>query len=243
MNIQSNAIMRRFGVERLSVAQSVGLLKKHWLTAIVLAIPIAFMSVVATQPWIDPAMLLRDPLAVAELVPAGCCKVYYGAVSSLGVLLWAAGAAICLFAACLVLALRRGFYALAFLVSGGLLTGFLAIDDLFLVHENVLPAFGVPEPVTYGAYLAAGLGYLAVSWRQIMAHDYALFFAAAGLLVLSAMIDWQFHSEHPLRIVLEDGAKFAGIFAWVTFHATAAGRILADSAGPAVLRRVSRKAG
>ena len=113
-------------------------------TGMILALPLVFMAAVVLQPWIDPADLLRDPLAVAELKPAECCKVYYGAVSNLGVLLWTAGAAIALFGAGLALALGRPAGEAGLLLAAGMLTGFLAIDDLFLVHENVLPAFGVP---------------------------------------------------------------------------------------------------
>ena len=193
---------------------------------VVLAVPVLFMAAVAAQPWIDPADLLRDPLAVAELRQPECCKVYYGAVSNLGVLLWASGAAICLFAAAVALTHWQRTREVVFLTSAGLLTGFLTIDDLFLVHENVLPAFGVSQPVTYGAYALLGLLYLAVSWREILRHNVFLLAAAVVLLGISAIIDWFFHSEHTLRIVLEDGAKLAGISAWISFHALAAWSIL-----------------
>lgn len=193
-----------------------------WLTITVLALPALFIAAVALQPWVDPADLLRDPLAVAELKGAACCKVYYGAVSNLGVLLWMGGAAVCLFAAAVVLANGSRPRTAVFLAAAGLLTGFLTVDDLFLVHENVLPAFGVPELVTYGAYGALGLVYLAVSWRQIIGHNVLLLAAAVVLLGTSVVIDWFFHSDHPLRIVLEDGAKLTGICAWVGFHVTAA---------------------
>jgi hypothetical protein len=197
-----------------------------WLTIAILALPAAFMAAVAMQPWIDPGDLLRDPLAVAEMRQPLCCKVYYGAVSNLGVLLWTCGAAVCLFAAAVVIAQRLPAQRAIFLISASLLTGVLAIDDLFLVHENVLPALGVSQPVTYGAYGALGLAYLAVSWREILRHKVSLLAAAVVLLGTSATIDWVFHSDHPLRILLEDGAKLTGISAWVGFHVIAAWAIL-----------------
>lgn len=198
-----------------------------WLSFLILALPALFIAGVAVQPWIDPADLLRDPLAVAELRQPECCKVYYGAVSNLGVLMWMGGAAVCLFAAAVIVTqgLRPG--AVVFLAAAGLLTGFLAIDDLFLVHENVLPAFGVPEPVTYAAYGMLGLAYLATSWREILNHNVFLLAAGVVLLGTSVTIDWLVHSDHPLRIVLEDGAKLTGIAAWVGFHVTAAWALLA----------------
>ena len=124
-----------------------------------------------------------------------------------------------------------------FLGAAGLLTGLLAVDDLFLVHENVLPAFGVPQPVTYGAYAALGLAYLLVSWREILRHNVVLLGAAIVLLGTSALIDWFVHSDHPSRILLEDGAKLAGICAWAGFHVLAAWTILVRVVTP---RRVFR---
>ena len=190
--------------------------------------PLVFMVALVAQPWLDPALLLRDPLAVAELNLTTCCKVYYGAVSNMGVMLWVSGAAVCLFAAAVVSAARHLTGAVVFLVAGGLLTGFLAVDDLFLVHENVLPAFGVPELVTYGGYAVLGLVYLAVSWREILRHNIVLLALAVALLGTSVVVDWFFHSDHPMRIVVEDGAKLGGITAWVGFHLFAAWKILCD---------------
>lgn len=211
---------RRYGLDGVS----------RLLTLVIVALPVLFIAAVGAQPWIDPADLLRDPLAVAELRQPECCKVYYGAVSNLGVLVWMGGAAICLFAAAVVQAQGARAQAAVFLAAAGLLTGFLAIDDLFLVHENVLPALGVSEPVTYGAYGLLGLVYLAISWREILRHNVVLLFVGVALLGTSVVIDWMFHSEHPMRILLEDGAKLTGICAWVGFHVIAAWTILSAAA-------------
>lgn len=192
-----------------------------WIWAITFFPPAILMVLVWLQPWVAPGDLLRDPLAVAEMHP-DCCKVYYGAVSNLGVLTWTAGAAISLFAALILSSYGEQMKRIAFFLSAAFLTGFLAMDDLFLVHENVLPAFGVPEPVTYAAYASLGLAYLCVFWRNILENRYWMFIVAGGLLATSVTIDWFVHSDHPLRILLEDGAKLSGIFAWTTFHILAA---------------------
>ncbi len=196
-----------------------------WWAALIPAILV--MSIVAFQPWVDPADLLRDPLAVAELKGSECCKVYDGLVSNLGVVLWMACAAICLFSASLIIAQRRKVAGYgAFLLAAGLFTGFLGFDDLFLVHENVLPAFGVPQPVTYAVYGLVAMAYLALSWRQIMENRYELLTAAIALLGTSVTIDWFIHSDLAWRIIAEDGAKFTGICLWTMFHATAAWQVL-----------------
>ena len=202
----------------------------RWIWAATILAPLAIMLGVAAQPWVSPGDLLRDPLAVAEMSTT-CCKVYYGAISSLGVLLWASAAAVCLFAAAVLYTLARPLAEPVFMASAGLLTGLLTIDDLFLVHENVLPAFGVSEPVTYLAYGLCGLAYLLVSWREILRCRYGLLALAVVLLAASVVVDWFFHSDHPARIVIEDGAKLGGIFAWASFHMTAAWQCIVRKAG------------
>ena len=147
-----------------------------------------------------------------------------------GVVLWMACSAICLFAAAVLARFRSLAPETIFLIVAGLFTGFLGADDLFLVHENVLPAFGVPEPVTYGAYALIACGYLALSWRCILNNNFMLLTAAIALLGTSVGIDWVIHSEEPWRIIVEDGAKITGICAWGAFHLTAAWRALTAAA-------------
>ena len=72
---------------------------------------------------------------------------------------------------------------------------------------------------------------LTLSWREILKHRFGLLAVAIILLAISVTIDWFFHSDRPLRILLEDGAKLCGIFAWTAFHAAAAWKaITADEA-------------
>lgn len=194
-----------------------------WLVTLVP--PLVLMIGIALQPWVSPGDLLRDPLAVAEMSET-CCKVYFGAVSSAGVLLWASGAAICVFAASVLAVSSRQIRQAIFLFSAGLLTGILVLDDLFLVHDNILPAFGVSQPAVYGTYALLCSAYILVSWRQILANRYGLLAVAIALFGASIKIDWLFHSDHPVRILLEDGAKLCGIFAWTSFHIIAAWQAL-----------------
>ncbi len=197
----------------------------RWLWAAGLLPPLALMAIVALQPFVPVGDLLRDPLAVAEMKGTACCKVYDGAVSNLGIVLWMSCAAICLFAATVVHAASAKLSAHAmFFAAAGLFTGFLGFDDLFLVHENVLPAFGVPQPVTYGAYAVIAMLYLATSWRQILEHNFGILICAIALLGISVGIDWVIHSDMAWRIILEDGAKLTGITLWLVFHVSAAWR-------------------
>lgn len=224
-NTQSISAFRHDALHARGSSWADGTTVLIWLLALVPAT--LLIAGAAFQPWIDPADLFRDPLAVAELKGTACCKVYDGAISSLGIIGWMSSAAVCLFVATFFASLRdRPQGSVLFFLYAGLFTAFLGFDDLFLVHENVLPAFGVPEPVTYGAYAAIGVGYLATSWRLILANRFVLFGGAIALLATSVVIDWFLHSDNVWRLIMEDGAKFVGISMWLAFHVDAAWNLL-----------------
>ncbi len=206
-------------------------LAPQWLVFAIVLVPALFMAAVGAQPWIDPADLLRDPIAVAELKGTQCCKIYYGAVSNLGVMIWTSGAAVCLFAAAVLAARPDGMRRAVFPFLAGVLTGVLALDDLFMLHDHALPHFGVPQPAVYATYAAMGLAYLLVCWRTILQSHYGLFVVAAGLLAASAGIDWLIHNDELWRLMVEDGAKWVGLCAWVGFHVVACWALLVDPAG------------
>lgn len=105
-----------------------------------------------------------------------------------------------------------------FSLAAGLLTGWLAIDDLFMMHEIVLPAFGVPQGVVVGSIAVLALAYVVASWRIILTSDYWILLAGGIALVASIMIDQVYHSPLPALVYAEDGAKFFGIFCWGTYH-------------------------
>lgn len=192
-----------------------------WIFAFLLIPTLALLCAVVLQPWVPVAYLLRDPLAVAEEATE-CCSVFYGLVSNLGVILWIASGTACLFTAIQVCLARQQSNALAFLIAGGLFTLWLGMDDLFLVHEDVLPTFGVSERVTYSVYAAAGIAYLLVAWRRILAARLSLFLSAGGCLGASMGIDAVVHDEADMRLILEDGLKFIGIVLWAGFHLASA---------------------
>lgn len=180
-----------------------------------------FMTAITIQPWAPVADLLRDPLAVAEMSEK-CCKLYFGAVSTLGSLLWFMTGAICLFAGAVLMVLDYSNRQADFMISAGLFTGWLGADDLFMIHDHVLPEFGVPQLVTYAVYGLLALAFLALYWREIIGSRVAVFLTAGMLLAASVGIDVFIHDDHPLRIVFEDGAKLIGIALWGAFHVAAA---------------------
>lgn len=197
-----------------------------WLIRIFTAVvPLAFLLVVSFQPWVEPKWMFLDPLTAAEL-SGDCCHTYYGFVSTLGLMLWALTSAICLFAAVLLLHRGASGAMLRFSISAGVLTGWLGLDDAFLVHETVLPSFGVPQNAVLAFYVSLAVAYVISNWRLLLSFDFWLLMMGGGALAASVLIDTVFHSLNPALVLLEDGAKFFGVCCWASFHVTTLARVL-----------------
>ncbi|HYW07413.1 MAG TPA: hypothetical protein VE913_10675 [Longimicrobium sp.] len=162
--------------------------------------------------------LTRDPVAELQGAP------YTGIVSNLGVLLWAGAATLCFFAASL---LRPGSEARRFFLFGGALTAALLVDDLFLLHEAVAPIYlGVPEKAVHLGNGLLTLGFLYACRGVIMRTEPLLVMMALGLFGLSVVVDQLLPLSVSTALVVEDGAKLAGITVWLAYFARAARRAL-----------------
>jgi hypothetical protein len=164
-----------------------------------------------------PAYLwTRDPAAIHDANP------FLGAASNLGILLWTAAASLAFFTAA---RLRGEFEARetrAFLVWAGLLTTWLLLDDLFMLHERLLPdVVGIPQWLTvlmYGALLIT----LLARFREVVAvTDTRLLGLSLGSFVFSAGIDQAPGTWHTWEglVFLEDAAKLFGIVSWLAYFA------------------------
>lgn len=190
--------------------------------------PLILFVIIGTQSMVPIAYLVKDPLAVAELTGAECCHVYYGLVSNVGIIMWCAAAAISLFAA-LALMLTGGERSqIWFLAAAGVFTGWLMLDDFFMVHEDVFPAFGVPQPVTYLVYAGLAGLYFTCALKQMIRQRFVMIFLAFAFLGGSVVIDVILHSESTFHMLTEDGAKLLGIAAWCAFHIDAALSLLSQ---------------
>jgi hypothetical protein len=194
-------------------------LPKMWVRSLTFIVPLLFLAAVIFQPWVEPKWMFLDPLTAAQL-SGECCSTYFGFASNLGILIWSATAAICLFSAGLFALLKADRALTWFALSSGILTGWLALDDTFLVHETVMPSLGVPQNAVIAAYAALALLYIASSWRVILASDFWILLIGGLALVVSILVDTVFHSLAPSLVYIEDSAKFFGIFCWASFHIT-----------------------
>jgi hypothetical protein len=169
------------------------------------------LFVVGRALGVDLGDLTRDITVVAGLHPLA------GLLSNLGVLVWCAGSAIALFTA---LRYRTGPGATTarYLLSGGLLSTYLLLDDLFMLHELVAgSSLGLPEDAVYLVLGGAVLVHLTLFRRFLLAIGPWPLFIALALLGCSMITDML--QEHllwmgPWRNVLEDGFKWLGIVAW-----------------------------
>jgi len=205
-----------------------------WIRAITFTVPAIFLAIILLQPWAEPKWMFLDTVTAARF-SENCCSTSYGFISNLGIMLWSATAAVCLFSAG-VFARINARALMWFALSAGLLNGWLALDDAFLLHENVLPYFGIPQNLVLATYVALALAYAAASWRIILASDYVILLVAGTAVAMSLLVDTVFSSLAPSLVYIEDSAKFFGIFSWASFHMTTLYFLVTRTLTPASIR-------
>jgi hypothetical protein len=172
-------------------------------SVVALAALVAWIGLLAVvrSAGFNAAALMRDPATMVGL-PLG-----HGSLSTVGAMGWAFAAALC-FAAHLTRMPAMGSIA-------GLLV-VLGLDDALLLHEEVLPAVGIPQALVFAAYL----GWAAAIARQVAAHaaelDAGLLAVACTAFGISMGLDVAAHAP----VVFEDGPKLFGIavLGWWAFR-------------------------
>jgi hypothetical protein len=189
--------------------------------------PAALLLAVAyLQRAVPVSDLIRDTNAAAGV------PFYVGAISNLGLLLWGAAAAVCLFTWTL-LAGTRGREMRSFLLASGIFSLVLLLDDWLQLHEVVFPHYlGVPENLVYVAYVLAGVAYLLAFRKTILKTEFSLLAIALALFASSIVLD-QFSEIESLPSfrgigAMEDAAKLMGILAWLTYFASTCKGILKE---------------
>tara|TARA_B100000401_G_C52806626_1_gene721448 strand:+ start:1930 stop:2535 length:606 start_codon:yes stop_codon:yes gene_type:complete len=160
---------------------------------------------------IKPELVLRD-LAQTCGYPIGV-----GMISNIGILLWSASAAICLYLS-LSFGINQQIYKLLFL--GGFFSSVLCIDDFFLLHDRYIG----PDFLNL-TYLSMTLLLLIKFWKllvQIGIFNLIISILFLGLSVLFDGIIQQFFKEsYEITQIFEEGFKFLGIACWLNFWSKA----------------------
>lgn len=155
-------------------------------TFYVMVVPLAVVALVGVFFGVQMPFLMRDVTALADVHPLT------GVMSNCGILLWWSSASIWLFSAMIHRA-RHSRESFGFALSSGLLSAYLAMDDLFQFHEYLAPHhLKIPEGAVYGALAACMAVYLLAFYRLFMRRDGVLILLSLILLSVSAGIDGLF---------------------------------------------------
>ena len=192
-------------------------------------LPALVLGVVILQPWFEARWMFMDVLTAAREAPE-CCHATYGMMSQAGLLLWSATAAIALFGALVLRINAAPAGHQAQLVFAGLLTGWLVLDDAYLLHESILPGLGIPQMMIQIAYAVAALIYLWLNRVLIRQAEWPILLAAGASMAASIGLDLVVESRSDAAVIIEDALKFYGYVLWSVFHiATTACLVLASS--------------
>ena len=188
--------------------------KLFWVLGVPLLGVFVGIGLLARQTTHTVADFTRDVTALADL------PFYAGALSTLGLLLWSATAAICFLTHSL---LRSGTDAplAQYIGFGGGLTLLLLLDDAYLLHEEVFPKYlGVPQLLVVVAYPVLGLLF-AWTYRYVLARTYYLLFllslVAFAVSIGADFVMYRFVPETGVLMLMEDGGKLIGIVGWTVY--------------------------
>ncbi len=187
------------------------------LPSLAIYISILFIT---SNAGIETSLVLRDLLQTCDY-PIGV-----GMISSLGVILWAAASAICLFSYTSNLINKKSYKRLV--IIGGFFSGLLCLDDLFLLHDKKQ----INQDILYTIYIALAIFLIIKFGHLIKEIDIYAFLGSAFLLALSVISDI-FQDFLPINYetvqILEEGFKFIGITAWLYFWNKASYKAISSS--------------
>lgn len=163
---------------------------------------------------------VRDAKAIYSI------PFHSGALSSIGVLLWCTTASVCVLAALVLHTVSAAPERKQFLLSAGLLTSVLMVDDLLLIHEVFAPTYlGIGESTLLATYALLTASMLLYFRSVISRSAYALLLISLAFLACTVAFDMpRVHSllfsgteSRELRYLLRDGCKLFGIAGWFSY--------------------------
>ena len=211
-----------------------------WLIAatyalvVLMLIGAAVVSVLMDRP---VYVFISDIAAISEVSP------FYGVISTVGILFWCASAAICFFSSLLIRREKLSLNFVWFFLISGIFTMILMLDDLFMLHEHIIPKFlRIPQRAILAGYPILAVLYLIRFRATIVQTYYEILLLAFGFLAISVVLDVIPNFLADWRPLFEDGAKLLGIVSWFVYLSSACylkleriilPKVLAPPAGPA----------
>ncbi|MCP5025050.1 MAG: hypothetical protein GY929_02090 [Actinomycetia bacterium] len=176
-----------------------------WLAGMVL------FALIKGQSRVPAGYLTRDPQTTTEEA------WYLGLASSLGAVGWAVAAAVMGFGAILARTWAAPRSSVRLLAAGSMITTVLLLDDILLIHDDILfRALGSERP-TLVAYGIAFIAWLLAARSRFDRRATGPLLATLAGFTGSLAVDQVWHSDSDWRLVVEDGAKFVGIWSWAVF--------------------------
>ena len=214
--------------------------KAHARVLLVLApalIVLIIAAIVAVVGDVDMGWLFRDPAQLFDTHPLA------GTVSSLGIILWWFAASISFFAFAVARRLGLERAVQVFLLSSALLTVLLALDDQFLIHDDLASRYlGLRERHVIVAWLGIAALYAIVNIATIRRSEWILLVVAMGFFAVSVGADYVGQAllgevANPgvgldWVLFIEDGAKFLGIASWAAYLIRFSFRAILDARTP-----------
>jgi hypothetical protein len=184
------------------------------------------LAVAGLQTQIPVAQLLSDPATVNGGM------WYAGLISNLGAIGWTVAMTAAAGGAFVARVGGRPRSTISFLRGGALLGAMLLIDDLFQVHQRLLPReVGLSKPVVLLIELVLAGGWALTSIGELRRTRWHLLVMAGGAFAVSLVVDQLIAGpESGARILVEDGAKFLGVLAWALYFVRTAADIVASIA-------------
>ncbi len=177
-------------------------------------------AVLATVVYVSATRDIAFGIFTGESSRAVVDDWYAGLLSDLGLVIWAVGAIGSLLAA--LLHLRRGRPGAGFFVAMGVITAWLAADDAFLWHEELIPdTVGVDEKVVFAVYAVVTVVTVVAGRSAITRNLWWVLGAGCALLAGSIVAERVgFSLRTPDDVV--SVCKFMGIATWTAFLVEAA---------------------
>jgi hypothetical protein len=161
---------------------------------------------------------------------------YTGFLSNIGAVFWLSTSCVCIFAGIILWNLQKDAENIKYCLVSGCFTLLLGLDDLFLVHNIILPRVKIPEIITYTIYVALLIYYLlqtiklTPSFLSYLLYVALLCFAISVVLDLDlAFLRFPFLQIANNQFLLEDGFKLIGIINWSIFNITLAHHLTLQS--------------
>jgi hypothetical protein len=192
--------------------ETITVLFKIFLPGVILLLLLIFFSFLTR---IDFGLLSRDVNGIFDAPP------YVGMLSNIGCILWSFTVAVLFFTYVLLIKLGDLKKQSRFILFSGALSLLLLVDDMFLLHEYVMPVYlKFHDSIFYFIYGFSVILIVYFYFRIILQSDFLLFISAFVLFALSAFFSESqdyFNIVIPYQHILEDGTKFLGILIWFIY--------------------------